>query len=136
MNTSRRPEILKSPFPPLADLIICHPRSVAVVSAIVLIIALSGMGFVTMATGSDTYLDKDTKRGMLLDYYSETFQSEGILVLVEADGVLTPPVLVYIDRLENDIAKEQNVNSVSGITDLLKSVNGGVLPVSSAISDW
>ncbi len=90
------------------------------------------MGFVTMATGSDTYLDKDTKRGMLLDYYSETFQSDGILVLVEADGVLTPPVLEYIDRLENDIAKEQNVNSVSGITDLLKSVNGGVLPVSSA----
>jgi predicted RND superfamily exporter protein len=43
-------------------------------------------------------------------------------------------MLAYIDRLENEIAKEQNVNSVSGITDLLKSANGGVLPASSATS--
>lgn len=123
---------MKSPFLRLAELIIDHPRYVAVASAIVLIVALFGMGFVTMATGSDTYLDKDTKRGMLLDDYTETFQSNSILVLIEADGVLTPPVLAYIDRLETEIAKEQNVNSVSGITDLLKSANGGVLPASSA----
>jgi hypothetical protein len=82
---------LKSPFLRLADLIIDHPRSVAVASAIVLIVALLGMGFVTMATGSDTYLDKDTKRGMLLGDYTDTFQSNSILVLIEADGVLTPP---------------------------------------------
>jgi hypothetical protein len=123
---------LKSPFLHLAELIIDHPRYVAVASAIVLIVAFFGMGFVTMATGSDTYLDKDTKRGMLLDDYTETFQSNSILVLIEADGVLTPPVLAYIDSLETEIAKEQNVNSVSGITDLLKSANGGVLPASSA----
>jgi predicted RND superfamily exporter protein len=132
-NTSTgRTDFLKSPFLRLAELIIDHPRYVAVASAIILIVALFGMGFVTMATGSDTYLDKDTKRGMLLDDYTETFQSNSILVLIEADGVLTPPVLAYIDRLETEIAKEQNVNSVSGITDLLKSANGGVLPASSA----
>ena len=123
---------MKSPFSSLADLIIDHSRFVAATSVVVLIIALLGMGFVTMATGSDTYLDKDTKRGMLLDDYPETFQSDSILVLIETDGVLTPPVLAYIDRLGNEIAKEQNVNSVSGITDLLRSANGGVLPVSSA----
>jgi predicted RND superfamily exporter protein len=123
---------LKSPFSSLADLIIDHSRFVAATSVVVLIIALLGMGFVTMATGSDTYLDKDTKRGMLLDDYTETFQSDSILVLIETDGVLTPPVLAYMDRLGNEIAKEQNVNSVSGITDLLRSANGGVLPVSSA----
>jgi hypothetical protein len=90
------------------------------------------MGFVTMATGSDTYVDKDTKRGMLLDDYTETFQSDSILVLIEADDVLTPPVLAYIDRLETDIAKEQNVDGVTSITNLLKSANGGILPVSTA----
>ncbi len=123
---------MKSPFFRLAELIIDHPRYIAIASAIVLIVALFGMGFVTMATGSDTYLDKDTKRGMLLDDYTETFQSDSILVLIEADAVLTPPILAYIDRLENEIAKEQNVDGVSGITDLLKSANGGVLPASSA----
>jgi hydrophobe/amphiphile efflux-3 (HAE3) family protein len=90
------------------------------------------MGFVTMATGSDTYVDKDTKRGMLLDDYTETFQSDSILVLIEADDVLTPPVLAYIDRIETDIAKEQNVDGVTSITNLLKSANGGILPVSTA----
>jgi hydrophobe/amphiphile efflux-3 (HAE3) family protein len=90
------------------------------------------MGFVTMATGSDTYVDKDTKRGMLLDDYTETFQSDSILVLIEADDVLNPPVLAYIDRMETEIAKEQNVDGVTSITNLLKSANGGILPVSTA----
>ncbi len=123
---------MKSPFLCLAELIIDHPRYVAIASVAIVIVALFGMGFVTMATGSDTYVDKDTKRGMLLDDYTETFQSDSILVLIEADDVLTPPVLAYIDRLETDIAKEQNVDGVTSITNLLKSANGGILPVSTA----
>ena len=123
---------MKSPFLCLAELIIDHPRYVAIASVAIVIVALFGMGFVTMATGSDTYVDKDTKRGMLLDDYTETFQSDSILVLIEADDVLTPPVLAYIDRIETDIAKEQNVDGVTSITNLLKSANGGILPVSTA----
>ena len=42
------------------------------------------------------------------------------------------PVLSYIDGLEKEIAKEQNIDSVSVFPDLLKSVNGGILPASSA----
>ncbi len=123
---------MKSPFLCLAELIIDHPRYVAIASVAIVIVALFGMGFVTMATGSDTYVDKDTKRGMLLDDYTETFQSDSILVLIEADDVLTPPVLAYIDRIETGIAKEQNVDGVTSITNLLKSANGGILPVSTA----
>jgi hydrophobe/amphiphile efflux-3 (HAE3) family protein len=124
--------IVKSPFVNLADLILHHPRSIAIACVIVLIIAFFGMSLISMATGSDTYLDKDTRRGMLLDDYTGTFQSDSIMVLIEADDVLTPGVLAYIDGLEREIGKEQNINSVSGIPDLMKSVNGGILPVSSA----
>ena len=123
---------MKSPFQGLADLINSHPRYIALAAAIIVIAAFFGMSFVTMATGSDTYLDKNTKRGMLLDDYTATFQSDSILVLIETDGILTPSVLSYIEGLEKEIAKEQNVDSVSGIPDLLKSVNGGILPASSA----
>ena len=123
---------MKYLFQKLADLVVNHPRFIAGVFAILIIAALFGMSFVTMATGTDTYLDKDTKRGMLLDDYTSTFQSDSIMVLIESDDVLSPDVLIYIDGLENEIRKEQNVNSVSGITDLLKSANGGVLPASSA----
>ncbi len=123
---------MKYLFQKLADLVGNHPRFIAGVFAILIFAALFGMSFVTLATGTDTYLDKDTKRGMLLDDYTSTFQSDSIMVLIESDDVLSPDVLIYIDGLEDEIRKEQNVNSVSGITDLLKSANGGVLPASSA----
>ncbi|MDD1699710.1 MAG: MMPL family transporter, partial [Methanoregula sp.] len=119
-------------FQKLADLVVNHPRFIAASFTALIIAALFGMSFVTMATGTDTYLDKDTKRGMLLDDYTSTFQSDSIMVLIESDDVLNPGILAYIDELENEIRKEQNVNSVSGIPDLLKSANGGVLPASSA----
>lgn len=123
---------MKSPFQSLADLIVSHPGYVAGVFAFLVIVAFIGTGFVTMATGSETYLDKDTKRGMLLDDYTKTFQSDSIMVLIESDDVLTPHVLSYVDELEREIRKEPDITSVFGIPDLLKSVNGGVLPVSMA----
>jgi len=88
---------MKSPFQGLADLINSHPRYIVLAAAIIVIAAFFGMSFVTMATGSDTYLDKNTKRGMLLDDYTATFQSDSILVLIETDGILTPSVLSYIE---------------------------------------
>ena len=123
---------MKSPFQSLADLIVSHPGYVAGVFAFLVIVAFIGTGFVTMATGSETYLDKDTKRGMLLDDYTKTFQSDSIMVLIESDDVLTPHVLSYVDDLEREFRKEPDITSVFGIPDLLKSVNGGVLPVSVA----
>ncbi len=123
---------MKSPFINLSDLILRHPRYIAIAMVIVVILAFFGMSLVTMATGTDTYLDKDTRRGMLLDDYTGTFQSDSIMVLIEADDVLAPDVLSYIDRLEREIEKEQYIDSVSGISDLIKSVNDGVLPASSA----
>jgi hydrophobe/amphiphile efflux-3 (HAE3) family protein len=123
---------VKSPFINLADLILRHPRYIAIATLIVVIIAFFGMSFVTMATGSDTYLDKDTRRGMLLDDYTGTFQSDSIMVLIEADDVLAPDVLSYLDRLEREFEKEQYIDTVSGISDLIKSVNDGIQPASSA----
>ncbi len=104
-SRENRFSIVKSPFINLADLIIRHPRYIAIATVIVVIIAFFGMSFVTMATGSDTYLDKDTRRGMLLDDYTGTFQSDSIMVLIEADDVLLPDVLSYLDRLEREIEK-------------------------------
>ena len=86
------------------------------------------MTFISMATGTDTYVDKDTRRGMLLDKYMKTFQSESLLLLIESDDVMDPEVLNYIDRPEADISKERSVKGASGIADMIKSRNGGVLP--------
>lgn len=123
---------MPDPYAALASLIVSRPKLVAVVFCLLLATAFAGMSFISMATGIDTYVDKDTRRGMLLDKYLDTFQSDSLMILVESDNVLDPVVLGYIDRLERDIVRERYVRGASGISDLVKGRNGGVLPGSTA----
>jgi hypothetical protein len=123
---------LKNPFDLLVGAVTTRPRMVMAVMAMVFAVALFGTTLVTMQTGSDTYMDKDTERGMLLDKYSTTFQSDGIMLIIESDDILNPDVLAYTDRLHRDLADERYVTRVSGIVDLVKQVNGGTLPGSKA----
>lgn len=123
---------MHNPFDALASLIVTRPKQLAVLFCLLLVVAFFGMTMITMATGTDTYLDKDTKRGVLLDKYTKTFQSDSVLILIEADDVMSPDVLAYIDRLEQDISQERYVTGASGISDMVKSRNGGVLPSSRA----
>jgi hydrophobe/amphiphile efflux-3 (HAE3) family protein len=123
---------LKNPFDLLVGAVATRPRMVMAVMAMVVAVALFGTTLVTMQTGSETYMDKDTERGMLLDKYSTTFQSDGIMLIIESDDILNPDVLAYTDRLHRDLADEQYVTRVSGIVDLVKQMNGGTLPGSKA----
>ncbi len=121
-----------NPFDALASLIVTRPKQLAILFCILLVVAFYGMTMITMATGTDTYLDKDTRRGMLLDKYTKTFQSDSVLILIESDDVMSPDVLKYIDRLQKDLVQERYVTGASGISDLVKDQNGGVLPASKA----
>ncbi|MDD4254264.1 MAG: hydrophobe/amphiphile efflux-3 (HAE3) family transporter [Methanofollis sp.] len=123
---------MKSPYQIIADMIVRHPAVVAGFFVAALLVAFYGMGLVSMETGSDTYIDKTTTRGMLFDKYADSFMSDSIMLLVETDDVLNPDVLAYIDRLQADIADEQYVDSTRSITDLVRQVNGGTLPTSAA----
>lgn len=123
---------MKSLFEALASLIVARPKHLAVLFCVLLLASLYGMTLITMATGTDTYVDRDTQRGMLLDKYTKTFQSDSLLLLIESDNVMSPEVLRYIDRLQDDISQELYVTGTSGITDMVKDRNGGVLPTSSA----
>ncbi|MDN7023758.1 RND family transporter [Methanoculleus sp. FWC-SCC1] len=123
---------MKSPFTLLADAIVSRPFAVAGVFAFVLIAALFGMTMVSMETGDDTYIDKTTSRGALLSHYKDTYSSDAIMILFEADDVLNPDVLAYIDLLEEDIRNERYVADVSSIVTMIKAAGGGDLPRSQA----
>ena len=123
---------LKNPFDLLVGAVTTRPRMVMAAMAVLFAVALFGTTLVTMQTGSDTYIDKDTERGMLLDKYSSTFQSDSIMLIIESDDILNPDVLAYTDRLHQDLADEQYVTGVSGIVDLVKQMRGGTLPGSKA----
>ncbi|HOB07404.1 MAG TPA: RND family transporter, partial [Methanoculleus sp.] len=121
---------MKNPYEWLASAINNHTWTVAGVAAAVFILALLGLSMVSMETGEDTYLDKTTPRGALLDHYMETYGSDAIMLLYEADNVRDPEILRYIDNLQEDLRSERYVESVSGVVDVLKQANGGVLPSS------
>ena len=123
---------MHSPFETLSSVILTRPKTVAILFLALIAVAIYGTTFITMQTGSETYLDKDTERGMLLDRYTKTFQSDSIMVLVEADDVFNPDVLEYIERLQDDVARERYITGITSIADLVKNQNGGVLPANSA----
>ncbi len=126
---------MKNPYEWLADAINNHTWTVAGVAIAIFIVACVGLSMVTMETGDDTYLDKTTPRGALLDHYSETYGSDSIMLIYEADSVRSPEVIRYIDNLQTDLRNERYVDSVSGVVDLLKQGNGGTLPSSKAEID-
>lgn len=123
---------MKNPYEWLADVITRRPFAVAGVMIGLIILSMYGMTLVTMETGSDTYLDKDTERGMILSSYIDTFGSDAIMLIIEADDVTDPETIKYVDYIQTIIAKENYVSSVTSIVDQLKAVNGGELPTSQA----
>lgn len=126
---------MRDPYEWLANAINNHTWTVAGVAAAIFILALLGLSMVSMETGEDTYLDKTTPRGALLDHYMETYRSDAIMLLYETDNVRDPEILRYIDNLQEDIRSERYVESVSSVVDILKQANGGALPSSKAEID-
>ena len=126
---------MKNPYEWLAAAINNHTWVVAGIAAAVFVLACFGLSMVTMETGDDTYIDKNTPRGALLAHYKHTYGSDAIMLIYEADSVRNPAVLEYIDSLQDDLRNERYVSEVSGVVDFLKQANGGTLPLSTAEID-
>jgi hydrophobe/amphiphile efflux-3 (HAE3) family protein len=93
------------------------------------------MTILSMQTGWETYVFKDTPAGALQEKYNEDYKSDTIIFIIEAGDPLSPEVLTYIDNLETNLRQQQNIESVGSITDVLKKNNGGTLPSSRADTD-
>ena len=119
-------------FASIADLIIRRPKLVAGLVLILFCIGLYGMTTLVMQTGWETYIDKDTHGGALQQKYQEDFNSDTIILIVEAGDPLAPEVLTYVDNLQTDLGQQQNIQSVQSITTVLKAYNKGTLPASRA----
>ena len=112
-----------------------RPAFVAGLLVAIFCIALYGMTFISMQTGTEVYLDKYSEKGILNTRYTNTFQSDSLILIIETNDPLNPDVLTYIDTLEATVRQQQNIKSVTGIVDLLKTANGGKLPQSKAEID-
>ena len=126
---------MKSPFEIIANAINRHTLIVAGLVVGIMLFALYGASMTEMKTGTDTYLYTDEPVGSLLIHYEEEFGSYAVILIIEGSDVTSPAVLKYLEELEADIADERYIAGVTGLPDLIKSVNNGVLPQSQAEID-
>jgi len=115
-------------FSSIARFVNRRPKLVVALIGIIFIIALVGMTMITMATGDDTYLNKNSAEGIINNEYTNTFSSDSLILIIQTSDPLNPAVLSYMDRLEADIRQQQHISGASSIVDILKQENNGVLP--------
>jgi len=119
-------------FEGIANAIIRRPKVVAALVLAIFCIGLYGMTLLSMQTGWETYVFKDSPAGALEQKYNNDYKSDTIIFIVEAGDPLSPEVLSYVDTLETNLRQQQNVQSVQSVTDVLRAYNGGTLPTSEA----
>jgi hypothetical protein len=115
-------------FSSIARFVNRHPKVVLCIIAAVLVVAIFGATLITMDTGDFTYIDKNSPEGAIDYQYSQTLNTDSIVLIVDTSDPLNPSVLKYLDRLEGDIRQQQYISGTESIVDVLKSENNGILP--------
>ncbi len=115
-------------FSAIAHFVNRRPKFVVALIGIIFIIALVGMTMITMATGNDTYLNKNSPEGIINTEYTNTFSKDALILIIQTSDPLSPAVLSNMDRLESDIQQQKHISSTSSVVDILKQENNGVLP--------
>ena len=89
-------------FSAIARTVNSRPKLVVGIIAVVFIIAIFGMTMITMQTGDATYLNKNSPAGVADTQYTNTFNKDSIILIIQTSDPLNPVVLNYMDRLETD----------------------------------
>ncbi len=122
---------MRSLFESIAEIIVSHPRYVAFVVGTLILLSFLGMSMLHMQTGSETYLDKNSPKGVTYSHYTDTFSQDTLILLIESNDPLSPDVLSYLAYIDRPLGNLQYVASVSSIADLVSQANGGNLPRST-----
>ena len=122
---------MRSIFEGISSLIVNRPKLVLGVLFLTFLASLVGMTMLNMQTGSETYLDKSTPKGITFSHYEDTFSHDTLVILIESNDSLSPEIIAYIDEITPGLKNLQYVTSVSSIVDLVKQANDGVIPRSS-----
>ena len=96
---------------------------VFVVFIALLIVSLYGASTITMYSGMDTYIQKESKMYQDLDHYSKMFSEESIVIMVEGANVKDPAVLEASVRFEKMASNIPGVKSIIGPATLITATN-------------
>jgi hypothetical protein len=128
-----------------SDFVVKHPFMVMILAVLLTGLSLYGMGLVTTTeTSYSNMLPQSYTEIKALNFVSDEFTASGdtVSIVVEIDpkvqgsdeirDVRSVQALEYMDVLENKVRTVENVVSVSGMPDVLKTMSGGKMPKSQS----
>ena len=97
-------------FEGIAHTINRRPLLVALLVVSLFCVAIFGMAQISMESGWKTYMDENSKKGIVYAEYIGNFQPDStIILIIETSDPLDPEILSYIDDLETDIRQQENI---------------------------
>jgi hydrophobe/amphiphile efflux-3 (HAE3) family protein len=96
----------------------------------------SVFGATTLSVSTDQQdADKNSHGSYILKSYENNFQSDSIILMVQADSVMDVNVVNAVYTLQRQMETTQGVSSVQSVYDVFVIHNDGVIPQNQAIID-
>ncbi|MBN2733371.1 MAG: RND family transporter [Methanomicrobiaceae archaeon] len=127
---------MSSLYGAISRLVNKNPRLVLGIMTLLLIAGLFTLPGLSFQSTSDQYLDKSTPDGIRYDQYNDQFVSDTFILLIQTSDTTDYELMQSLLVLEEEINRLDYVYETVSIADVLKELNGGVLPESKADTDY
>lgn len=116
--------IIKNIFEKLGIFIEDNTVPIILIALLLIIISFQGAQMIGMASGTDTFVDKNSKLYQDFDHlYLNLFGTESIVVMVEGSDVTDPEVLKAFDRAYTSVTNIPGVVDVTSPSTVIEQVN-------------
>ncbi|HJK78335.1 efflux RND transporter permease subunit [Methanocorpusculum vombati] len=123
-----------SPLEKISEFIVQRPFLTG--CFLIALIMLSFVGASTLSMSTETQdADKNAHGAYISESYKNNFQSDSIMLMVQADSVMDVTVVDRVYTLQKQMATTQGVSSVQSVYDVLAAYSGGTIPQNQASID-
>ena len=116
--------IIKNIFEKLGVFIEDNTIPILLITFLLVIISFQGAQYIGMASGTDTFVDKNSQLYQNFDHlYQNLFGTESIVIMVEGTDVTNPELLKAMDRAYESAVNIPGVIQVNSPSSIIKDVN-------------
>ena len=123
-----------SPFEKINQFITKYPFVIGCILIVMILIGIYGATGVSMNTTIQTP-DKTDHASYVYQDYRDNFQTNSIVLMVQASDVRDVDVMKCVTAFEEILRQQNGVENVESIYDLILSYSGGVVPENQAVLD-
>ncbi|ADN37492.1 efflux transporter, hydrophobe/amphiphile efflux-3 (HAE3) family [Methanolacinia petrolearia DSM 11571] len=102
---------------------------------VIFVLAMCFMTGLQSQSMSDQYLDKSTPKGIIYDQYNSNFVSDTYILLIQTSNPTDYELMQDLLVMEEQIERLNYISSATSVADVLKEMNGGVLPGDQELID-